>query len=132
LFPQEPLRRALEARLRRPFGGAGRIQALRRYRHRSGLGAAVFYDARNVFAAVRDTSIRLRHDVGVGLSHASPVGFLRLDLASPLTGGQTTRRTDLLEPRADLLNREIPAGTFRAPSELLRPCSVFPHPAVIS
>jgi outer membrane protein assembly factor BamA len=55
-----------------------------RYRHPSGLGAAVFYDAGNVFPTVSDLSFHLRHDLGVGLRYVSPVGLLRLDLAFPL------------------------------------------------
>lgn len=55
-----------------------------RYRHRSGLGAAVFYDGGNVFASVRDMSLHLRHTLGAGLRWASPVGLLRVDLGFPL------------------------------------------------
>jgi outer membrane protein insertion porin family len=55
-----------------------------RYRHRSGLGAVVFYDGGNVFATVRDVSFDLRHTVGAGLRWASPVGLLRLDVGFPL------------------------------------------------
>ncbi len=55
-----------------------------RYRHRTGLGAAVFYDAGNVFALVRDARLSLRHSVGVGLRYASPVGLIRLDVGFPI------------------------------------------------
>jgi outer membrane protein insertion porin family len=55
-----------------------------RYRHRSGLGGAVFYDGGNVFASVHDMSLRLRHTLGAGLRWASPVGLLRVDLGFPL------------------------------------------------
>jgi outer membrane translocation and assembly module TamA len=55
-----------------------------RYRHRSGLGAVVFYDLGNVFARVRDVSFDLRHTLGGGLRWASPVGLLRIDVGLPL------------------------------------------------
>jgi outer membrane protein insertion porin family len=55
-----------------------------RYRHRSGLGAVVFYDLGNVFATVHDMSFDLRHTLGAGLRWASPVGLLRVDLGFPL------------------------------------------------
>jgi outer membrane protein assembly factor BamA/autotransporter translocation and assembly factor TamB len=55
-----------------------------RYRHSSGLGAAVFYDGGNVFAQIKDLSLDLRHSAGLGLRYESPVGLLRLDLGFPL------------------------------------------------
>jgi outer membrane protein insertion porin family len=55
-----------------------------RYHHRSGLGAAVFYDGGNVFASVSDVSLDWRHAFGVGLRWASPVGLLRFDLGLPV------------------------------------------------
>ena len=55
-----------------------------RYRHRSGLGAVVFYDGGNVFAKVRDMRFDLRHTLGAGLRWASPVGLLRVDVGFPL------------------------------------------------
>jgi outer membrane protein insertion porin family len=60
-----------------------------RYRHPSGLGAAVFYDGGNVFDTVRDVSFHLRHTVGAGLRWASPIGLLRVDFGFPLA-----RRSD--------------------------------------
>jgi outer membrane translocation and assembly module TamA len=70
-----------------PLGGEAVIvinQELR-YRHeRTGLGAAVFYDAGNVFAKVRDVDFNLRHSVGVGLRYDSPLGLLRFDIGFPL------------------------------------------------
>jgi outer membrane translocation and assembly module TamA len=57
-----------------------------RYRNaRTGLGAAVFYDAGNVFAKVRDVDFKLRHAVGVGLRYDSPLGLLRFDVGFPLS-----------------------------------------------
>ena len=55
-----------------------------RYRHSSGLGAAVFYDGGNVFDTVRDVSFHLRHTLGAGLRWASPIGLLRVDFGFPL------------------------------------------------
>jgi len=55
-----------------------------RYRHRSGWGMALFWDAGNVFEDASDLSLDLRHDLGGGLRWVSPVGLLRLDLAVPL------------------------------------------------
>jgi outer membrane translocation and assembly module TamA len=55
-----------------------------RYQHPSGLGAAVFYDAGNVFATLGDFSLALRHSAGAGLRWASPVGLLRFDVGFPL------------------------------------------------
>jgi len=71
-----------------PLGGEAVIvvnQELR-YRHeRTGLGAAVFYDAGNVFAKVRDVDLRLRHSVGIGLRYDSALGLLRFDVGFPLS-----------------------------------------------
>ena len=55
-----------------------------RYLHRSGIGAAVFYDAGNVFALPSDLSLDLRHSLGTGVRWDSPIGLLRLDLGFPL------------------------------------------------
>jgi outer membrane protein insertion porin family len=55
-----------------------------RYRHRSGIGAAVFYDGGNVFAKVEDVSFDWLHTLGIGLRYDSPIGLLRLDLGLPL------------------------------------------------
>ena len=55
-----------------------------RYHHGTGLGAAVFYDAGNVFESASDIDLKLRHDVGFGLRYDSVIGLLRLDLAFPL------------------------------------------------
>jgi outer membrane translocation and assembly module TamA len=63
-----------------------------RYRHRSGLGAVVFYDLGNVFARVRDLSFDLRHTLGAGLRWASPVGLLRIDAGFPLDRQGDERR----------------------------------------
>lgn len=49
-----------------------------------GLGAAVFYDAGNVFRSLSDFGLDLRHSLGVGLRYDSPVGLLRLDVGLPL------------------------------------------------
>ena len=54
-----------------------------RFLHSSGLGAAVFYDAGNVFERVSDISFKLRHGAGVGLRYDSPIGLLRLDMGVP-------------------------------------------------
>ena len=56
-----------------------------RVRHRSGLGAAVFYDGGNVFAKVKDLSFDWRHALGAGLRWESPVGLLRMDVGFPLS-----------------------------------------------
>jgi outer membrane translocation and assembly module TamA len=66
-----------------------------RYRHRSGLGVAAFYDAGNVFASVKDLSLDLRHTVGAGLRYESPVGLLRLDAGFPLDRKQGEKRVRL-------------------------------------
>jgi translocation and assembly module TamA len=55
-----------------------------RYRHPSGIGAAVFYDGGNVFETVRDLSLDLRHSLGAGLRWSSPIGLLRLDVGFPV------------------------------------------------
>ena len=55
-----------------------------RYQHPTGLGAAVFYDAGNVYPRVRDFNFSLRHSVGVGLRYSSGFGLLRIDFAVPL------------------------------------------------
>jgi outer membrane protein insertion porin family len=55
-----------------------------RYTLPIGLGAAVFYDAGNVFRSVSDIGLDLRHSVGVGLRYDSVLGLLRLDLGLPL------------------------------------------------
>ena len=49
-----------------------------------GAGAAVFYDAGNVFVLPSDLSLDLRHSLGTGLRWDSPIGLLRLDLGFPL------------------------------------------------
>ncbi|MET0554011.1 MAG: translocation/assembly module TamB domain-containing protein [Vicinamibacteria bacterium] len=56
-----------------------------RFRHRSGLGAAVFYDGGNVFAKVEDLGFDWRHALGGGLRWESPVGLLRMDVGFPLS-----------------------------------------------
>jgi outer membrane protein assembly factor BamA/autotransporter translocation and assembly factor TamB len=56
-----------------------------RFRHRSGLGAAVFYDGGNVFAKVEDLGLDWRHALGGGLRWESPVGLLRMDVGFPLS-----------------------------------------------
>jgi translocation and assembly module TamA len=55
-----------------------------RYLHRSGFGAAAFWDAGNVFAKASDLSLSLRHALGTGLRWDSPIGLLRLDIGFPL------------------------------------------------
>jgi outer membrane protein assembly factor BamA/autotransporter translocation and assembly factor TamB len=55
-----------------------------RYQHPTGFGAAVFYDAGNVYPTVRDFDLKLLHSVGVGLRYASGFGLVRVDLAFPL------------------------------------------------
>jgi outer membrane protein assembly factor BamA len=69
-----------------PAGGAA-VAILNqelRFRHASGLGAVVFYDAGNVFPTVDELRFDLRHTAGLGLRWTSPVGLLRLDLGFPL------------------------------------------------
>jgi outer membrane protein insertion porin family len=69
-----------------PLGGLGVVilnQELR-YNTRRGLGAAVFWDAGNVWAQVKDIGADLKHAVGVGLRYDSPLGLLRVDLGIPL------------------------------------------------
>lgn len=56
-----------------------------RFRHRSGLGVAVFYDGGNVFAKAADLSLDWRHALGAGLRWESPVGLLRMDVGFPLS-----------------------------------------------
>jgi translocation and assembly module TamA len=55
-----------------------------RYQHPTGFGAAVFYDAGNVFPTVKDFDWKLLHSVGFGLRYAAGFGILRIDLAFPL------------------------------------------------
>jgi len=55
-----------------------------RYRHATGMGAVVFWDAGNVFAKASGVGLDLRHALGTGLRWDSPVGLLRLDLGFPL------------------------------------------------
>ena len=55
-----------------------------RYQHPTGFGAAVFYDAGNVFPTVRDFDLKLLHSVGVGLRYSSGFGLVRVDVAFPL------------------------------------------------
>jgi outer membrane translocation and assembly module TamA len=69
-----------------PAGGQAVIilnQELR-YMHPRGYGAALFWDAGNVFPTVSALSARLRHDFGAGLRWESPVGLVRLDVGIPL------------------------------------------------
>jgi translocation and assembly module TamA len=69
-----------------PLGGEAVLilnQELR-YRHHSGLGGVVFYDAGNVFAQAEDLSLKLRHSLGAGIRYQSPVGLLRVDIGFPL------------------------------------------------
>ena len=47
-------------------------------------GAAVFYDAGNVFDRIRDFRLSFRHSVGFGLRYGSAIGLIRVDLAFPL------------------------------------------------
>ena len=63
-----------------------------RYHHPTGLGAALFYDAGNVFPRAEDLSLDLRHAVGVGLRWRSPVGLLRLDMGYPIQPQADERR----------------------------------------
>jgi outer membrane protein insertion porin family len=55
-----------------------------RYRHPSGLGAALFYDGGNVFLKADEFDFDWRHSIGAGLRWDSPIGLLRLDLGLPL------------------------------------------------
>jgi outer membrane protein assembly factor BamA len=55
-----------------------------RYQHATGLGAAIFYDAGNVFPRLGDLGFQLRHSVGAGLRYSSPVGLLRMDVGVPI------------------------------------------------
>ena len=56
-----------------------------RYEHAlTGLGAAVFWDAGNVFQSLDEFQLKLRHSLGVGLRYDSPIGLLRIDVAVPL------------------------------------------------
>jgi outer membrane protein assembly factor BamA len=55
-----------------------------RYQHPTGFGAAVFYDAGNVFPTVQDFNWKLLHSVGFGLRYAAGFGIMRIDLAFPL------------------------------------------------
>lgn len=71
----------------RPNGGEAVLvlnQELR-WRSPSGFGAAVFYDAGNVFARAADVGFDLRHTLGAGLRYGSPLGLLRVDLGFPLS-----------------------------------------------
>ncbi|MCM2258461.1 MAG: translocation/assembly module TamB domain-containing protein, partial [Vicinamibacteria bacterium] len=49
-----------------------------------GVGAVVFWDAGQVWPAVEDMDLDLRHGLGAGLRYQSAVGVLRLDVAFPL------------------------------------------------
>jgi outer membrane protein assembly factor BamA/autotransporter translocation and assembly factor TamB len=55
-----------------------------RYRHVSGIGGALFYEAGNAFSRISDIDLKLRHVLGAGLRYESPVGLLRLDIGLPL------------------------------------------------
>jgi len=55
-----------------------------RYQHPTGLGAAVFYDAGNVYQTVSDFDLKLLHSVGFGVRYASGFGLVRVDIAFPL------------------------------------------------
>jgi outer membrane protein assembly factor BamA/autotransporter translocation and assembly factor TamB len=55
-----------------------------RYQHPTGFGAAVFYDAGNVYPTVRDFDLKLLHSVGFGLRYAAGFGLVRVDIAFPL------------------------------------------------
>jgi translocation and assembly module TamA len=59
-------------------------QELRYHHDRTGLGAAVFWDAGNVFARPEDLAFDLHHSLGVGLRYDSFMGLLRFDLAFPI------------------------------------------------
>ena len=67
-------------------GGATLIlnQELRYQHPKTGLGAAVFYDAGNVYQTVSDLDLKLLHSVGFGVRYASGFGLIRVDLAFPL------------------------------------------------
>jgi outer membrane translocation and assembly module TamA len=54
-----------------------------RFHHTSGLGAAFFWDAGNIFEKGSDLGFNLRHALGFGLRWDSPVGLLRMDLGFP-------------------------------------------------
>ena len=78
-----PLGRTPEGELD-PLGGEAVVvlnQELR-YRHPSGLGGVVFWDAGEVFP--ESPSLDLRHALGFGLRWESPIGLVRLDLGFPL------------------------------------------------
>jgi outer membrane protein insertion porin family len=62
-----------------------------RYRHHSGVGGVLFWDAGNVFARVSDLGFDLKHSVGVGLRWASPVGLLRFDIGHALQPEPNTK-----------------------------------------
>jgi translocation and assembly module TamA len=66
-----------------------------RVRSASGLGAALFWDAGQVFPTIKDMSFDLRHSIGVGLRYASPFGLLRLDFAVPLSPKEGEKRYQL-------------------------------------
>jgi outer membrane protein assembly complex protein YaeT len=73
-----------------PTGGAAVLlmnQELRYRHHPTGLGAAVFWDAGNVFRRVEDVRLDFVSAVGAGLRWASPVGLLRMDFGVPLDRG---------------------------------------------
>jgi len=55
-----------------------------RFQHASGMGAAFFWDAGNIFARGSELGFDLRHALGFGLRYDSPVGLLRVDLGFPL------------------------------------------------
>ncbi len=80
--------------LGQPAGGEALLvlnQELR-WRHRSGLGTALFYDAGNVYASAGELrALRLRHALGVGLRYSSPFGLLRVDFGFPLARRATEK-----------------------------------------
>jgi outer membrane protein assembly factor BamA len=55
-----------------------------RYQLPAGFGAAVFYDAGNVFARKEDLTLKLRQSVGVGVRYLSPFGLVRVDVGFPM------------------------------------------------
>jgi outer membrane protein assembly factor BamA/autotransporter translocation and assembly factor TamB len=55
-----------------------------RFQHTTGLGAALFWDAGNIFESGSDLGFNLRHSLGLGLRWDSPVGLLRMDVGFPL------------------------------------------------
>jgi outer membrane protein assembly factor BamA/autotransporter translocation and assembly factor TamB len=55
-----------------------------RYRHPTGLGVVLFWDAGNVYPRVKDIDLKLLHSVGFGLRYASPFGLLRIDFGFPV------------------------------------------------